>query len=780
MKSKTKLHLSSLAAADCSTSVDKNSVCRTAAWTTLRAVAIISAVSLTACGGGEAADASGATISLAKISTGNSSKPTTSTPTQSTPPTQTTPSSPLPPAGAAITDVQIQNTGAARTNAPFTFGQVFAVGQLKPSEGVVGKLADGTVVRLQMDVKATHADGSVRHAIISGVMPSLGAGQGQKVQLLKSTASAAGSVTPQSLLNAGLTSDITVTINNVKYTASLANAVAAGAPINWLSGDIANEWIFNAPLKNASGVAHPLLTARFDVRWYSGLNKQARVEVVVENDKTFASGSNLTYDVNVNVGGRSVYAKTGLTHYHHARWRKLAWWDAATEPSFNVNLNGAYLISTKAVSNYDQTALPKESLLADLGNQVSAANTGPMTIGPVTAAMGTTGGRPDIGPLPTWSVAYLLSGDKRARDAMMAAADGAGSWSIHYRDETTGYPVRTDNDVNKNISTHGNMANTGPLPVPRCAPSDNTWCQTPYANDTAHQPSLVYLPYLVTGDYYYLEELQFWAASNPLETAPGYNGYGQGLVRWQQLRGQAWSMRTLGHVSYITPDAHPLKAYFTKQLDNNLDFYHQTYVVGNPNKLGLYDGSGDGSFQITGTAPWQDDFFTWSLGYLSELGFSKATPILQWKSKYVVGRMTDPGFCWLQAASYFLVFRDSPTSPVYDSFSQMYKSTFNTYVRNEDNTDVAPPGGKKLPDFQCNSTEMTTYLATINHRGYWPQGRMNGYADSAMGYPANMQPALAVAVDAGVANASKAWSTYAGRADKPDFSTAPQFDIIPR
>ena len=27
---------------------------------------------------------------------------------------------------------------------------------------------------------------------------------------------------------------------------------------------------------------------------------------------------------------------------------------------------------------------------------------------------------------------------------------------------------------------------------------------------------------------------------------------------------------------------------------------------------------------MTGSAPWQDDFFTWSFGYLNELGFNKA------------------------------------------------------------------------------------------------------------------------------------------------------------
>ena len=84
-----------------------------------------------------------------------------------------------------------------------------------------------------------------------------------------------------------------------------------------------------------------------------------------------------------------------------------------------------------------------------------------MKIGPLTAYMPTAGGRHDIGPLPGFSVLYLLSMDARARAAMMAAADGSGSWSIHYRDDNTGYPVRTDNAANKGISTHNNLAHRG-------------------------------------------------------------------------------------------------------------------------------------------------------------------------------------------------------------------------------------------------------------------------------------------------------------------------------
>jgi hypothetical protein len=745
----------------------------------------VSSVLLAACGGGNGADAgtppaaqsqllpttASSTATTAQVTTGSAAGVT---------PAITVPATASVPVGSVITDIKIQNTGAAQSAVPFTFGQVFAVGHLLATEGLVAKQADGTIHRLQTDIKATHPDGSVRHAIISGVLPSLAAGQTHTLQLARSGASPQGTATPQSLVAAGLTGSVNVTVNNVQYSAALADALTGGTPTKWLSGPVASEWIVSAPLKSAAGAVHPHLTASFGVRWYSGLSKQARVEMVLENSKTFTGNAqNFTYDVALELAGKPVYSQANLTHHQRARWRKVVWWDATREPAVHLKHNSAYLIASKAVSNYDQSIVPNESELASYTKDLASV-TGPMKIGPLMAYMPTAGGRGDIGPLPSWSVMYLLSMDKRAKDAMMAAADGSGTWPIHFRDEKTGFPVRTDNEANKRISTHMNLAHNGPLPVPRCVNNNGAMCDSPYAPDTAHQPSISYLPYLVTGDYFYLEELHFWASSNPLGTDPGYSGVGQGLLRWQQLRGQAWSMRTLGHAAYITPDSHPLKGYFTKQLDNNLDYYHATYVVGNPNKLGVYDGSGVAAFEVAGSAPWQDDFFTWSFGYLAELGFTKAQPILQWKAKYAVGRMTAPGFCWIEGASYSLKFRDSATTPLYSSFAELYAANFkNDNMTNDDGRAVTHPLGLKYLDQECGSQAQADWrTAAIGYT--WLKGQMAGYAGSQIGYPANMQPALAVAVASGHPDAARAWSTFAGRAAKPDYSKAPQWAIIPR
>lgn len=662
--------------------------------------------------------------------------------------------------------IRIENTGAAQTNVPFTFGQVFKLGALKPGAGLAAQIEGGTIP-LQVDYKANHGDGSVRHAVVSGILPKLAAGATLALQLVEAKASASKALSPAVMPDGA----VEITIDGVKYS---TNGSKFGDVIEWLSGPIVVEGIVTAELLGPDGKPHPQLTIRAGIRVYS--TGKVRAEVTVENTKTWIPARSYKYDVVVKLGGKTVFEQKALTHYRQARWRKLVW--LGDEPAIHVRHDIEYVIATKAVSNYNTKTNITSAYLDEVAKSSSPENTAPMKLGPITNYMPMAGGRGDIGSLTSAATQYLVTADKRARAPMMAAAEGSGSWSIHYRDEKTGYPIRTDNEANKNLTTHPNMSNQGPLPVPRYVSSE--LAHTPYEADTAHQPSLAYLPYLLTGEYYYLEELQFWASWNPLGTAPDNHGNGKGLVRWQQLRGQAWSMRTLGHAAYITPDKHPLKGYFNKQLQNNLDFYHSVYVVGSPNKLGLYDGSGENSAPVEISPCWQDDFMTWSFGYLAELGFEKAAALAKWKAKYPVGRMTGPGYCWIQGAAYKLKFRDTPTSPVYDTFEKLYRVNYEGPNHYDDNgTLFVHPQGLQYIDQPCGSQAQIDFLSLVHHFKFEAR-RMTGYSDSDIGYPANMQPALAVAADSGIENAGKAWALFQSRSAKPSYKSAPQWDILPR
>lgn len=713
---------------------------------------------LSACGGGNDVDAvdtsmSSSTGTMAATSLARSSyipqsrdTATTSAPTNST-------SSTAP----AITTVKLTNTTAtSQSNSAATFGQVFAVGDVPNGATLVGRTASGMTVPLQVDVKARHADGSLRHAVITAQLPSAAANAVETLSLVKSTtATAATQTTPASLLNSGFTASFTATIAGVQYTASADAVLKSGKYTTWLSGPLVNEWLVTVPLKNASGMEHPHLSAQFAIRSYTGSNS-ARVDVTIENGWAYqAAPQNFTYDAQMLVGGQQVYTQAGLTHYHHARWRKVFWWGKA--PVLNVRHDTQYLIASKALPNYDQSLAIQESAITSWQTRWNASKKGPMQTGLANAYMPTTGGRSDLGLMPGWNAMYLLSMDQRMKDLSLGMSEAAGAWSTHYRDKNTGRPVTLAQYPYMSALTNNDTVNPATRLSEAFPTCPSTVCTTPMKADTAHQPAFAYVPYLVTGDYYHLEELQFWANWSSFFSNAAYREGGKGLVKSGQVRGQAWTLRTLAEAAYITPDNDPQKANFTAIVNNNITWYTNTYPSNvAANKLGVITNGHALEYNSgRGLAPWQDDFFTQVIGHTVELGFTNAQPLLAWKSKFVVDRMVGSGYCWIQAPAYSLNVTSSSTAPLYTSIGQAYQASFpSTFTQ-----------------LACASAEMAASLKLRT-------GETVGY-QSTDGGQAAMQPALAYAVGVN-ANGAKAWSLFAARPYKPAFGTSPQFAIVPR
>jgi hypothetical protein len=561
----------------------------------------------------------------------------------------------------------------------------------------------------------------------------------------------------QSLLDAGFTAAASATIDGQAWTASV-DKLLKQKPALWLDGPLVTEWLVSAPLRNDKGAEHPRLSAHFTVRWYRALGK-ARVDVTLENAWAYQQAPrNETYDARVLIKGKEVYAKPGLVHLNQARWRKTFWWGEV--PAIDVRHDTAYLIASRALPNYDRSLRISAAALADLKSSWNGPKTEPMGVGLALPYMPNTGGRPDIGLLPSWSALYLLSMDKRAKEVMLGTADLAGSWAMHYRDRRTGKPVSLLDYPYMTLVGHESDAinpKTGKSELFPPCPKDA--CKVPHSHDIAHQPAFAYLPYLVTGDYYHLEELEFWAMYDVFNSNPGYRENIKGLLKPEQVRGQAWALRTLGEAAYIVPDADPLKAHFTRILKNNLDWYNAEYSD-NPraNKLGfIANGYAFGYHDETGIAPWMDDFFTSAIGHLSELGFEDARRLLAWKAKFPILRMTAPGACWTDAAIYALIVRDSPTSPLYTSMEQAWRASHT------------PEVGR----LACGSAELAAALKVRT-------GEMTGYSNSTAGFPSNLQPALAYAADVDGEAGREAWRRFMARSVKPDYGSSPQFAIVPR
>ncbi|MEO7104732.1 MAG: hypothetical protein ABIZ09_00015, partial [Rhodoferax sp.] len=513
-----------------------------------------------------------------------------------------------------------------------------------------------------------------------------------------------------------------------------------------------------------------------------------RTDIIVENTSAFAPQAQPQYTATLTSGSAS-YTTPALTQYAYTRWHKQLWWNNA-HPQVYLQQDTQYIQASKAVSRY-MSLTPDEKFLAGLRQSCA-----PLDHCDQTPHMGNTGAQPSIGPLPRWSSVYIIHPDVRAYNWMLANTDALGTYSSHYRDQQTGWPISIQKHPNITVLdwASANQAATGNSTkapayradmLPNCFNNNvvssckTAWYGTGNPNvwDDAHQPSGAYLPYMVTGDYYYMSELAFDASYNELVSNEAYRGFSKGLIdaAHGQVRGKAWVLREMADAAWLLPSSHPLQPEFTTDVENSLADWNTKYT-NNPhaNPLGLMEGGAVYSMNggnNNGMAPWQHNFLTWSAGHAAELGFAGAAEFRSWLAKFEIGLMTDwkthsaQGYCWLQASAYNVQVKDSLGNWL-PSYTAVYAATSPT-----------------LPPYACNSLAMLEELAKVRKQPV-QAGEMSGYAYSATGFPANFQIGVAAAADSGLPNAQGAWTLFDSRSVKPSGNDAyndfPNFAVVPR
>ncbi|WP_199243930.1 hypothetical protein [Bacterioplanes sanyensis] len=726
--------------------------------------------------------------------------PETDTPETDTPETDTpetdTPETDTPYADTAvpgtvhglITEIGFAHAGQAAASDYVTFGHVFAPGEIPSGQTVALQAPDGAWLVTQVDTKARHKDGSIRHAIVSARVTLTAPQQTFKLYRV-SDVPAAATATDIDAEGMGLT--LRLNVSGRHYQTSLADAIEQGQfNQRWLQGSVANEFLLTAPLRDGAGNEHAHLHARFYVRLYGQQREKSQVSVLVENTYAYQNQpQDYQYDVAIEHGGHVIWQQDDVTHYHKARWKKdlLLHGNDVIHVVFNAN----YLMNTGAIPLYEP-GIQVDSGLIERHLSQYREHAGVMQKGAMRSPMGGGGGRVDLGPLPGWTASYLLSQDKRAQIAMLGNATQAGSWPVHYRVKNSDQIVRIDDKPYAGLfGTPGDMTDpaSGELQAfPACSP-----CNNPYEPDGAHQPSLAYLPYMLTGDYFYLEELQFWAGFNLLYTNPWYRRKEQGILRRRQVREEAWVLRSLGQIAYIAPDDNANKQYFNQVVNNNLQYLYDLYVAKNEadrdsvaviNRLGYEPGPLIDTFGVrtgeyalvyhhgNGPGVWQDDFHTWSIGFLRDLGFAKAAEILDKRARFSVERMMDPGYCWMLASvqnGVKLMRRsEQGLATLYGSFAEVFAHTTGIDLSQ------TPCATRAFAEKASDYAKIDDTNETLK------PGQMIGYAHSTEGFPTNLRLALAAAVDSNYPKASEAWQRWQNQRVKPDYRTGPQMAVVPR
>src|SRR5215467_3296915 len=228
------------------------------------------------------------------------------------------------------------------------------------------------------------------------------------------------------------------------------------------------------------------------------------------------------------VDGDDTYRVDLGTHYYGARWRQ------QSEP-LPVRRTFRDLVDARLLPNFDSAAI------AQWAKPYKKYSYTPMRLAGTKPYQPPTGGRGEIGFVTRWQADMQV--DPTMVDTVIAQAESHGTYPWCWRDPSTQapfncleYPTATSFNNTPNVMYVGfpqSKYDAGSLAV-----------------DAGHSPALCYVPWLLTGDPWYLEALQFqsmcWYLKQPHTSRQ--NRFG---------RYAAWQCRDTAMAALATPDDVP-------------------------------------------------------------------------------------------------------------------------------------------------------------------------------------------------------------------------------
>lgn len=322
------------------------------------------------------------------------------------------------------------------------------------------------------------------------------------------------------------------------------------------------------------------------------------------------------YTVTVTNNGVTVYTGSVVGQGWCTRWRVTSqnggtWGIANTRP---VTRTLAQLIAGFYLPAYSSaglsgagTGIPANVTYTPLGNSG------------LLQPMNTGGDRPEIGPFTNWQGYYFCTG--LGLTNIFQIAEAACSWNLVYRDTRASGGSFIGTLAPIDCSPTGAFARASLIAG---ASPGGTLVQTsfkyPYTTgsnmiyDSGHSPNFSYLAFMMTGDPYYLENMQFQMNRDLLASGQGFR-YSTGG------RYLAWPVRNTMMARIATPASTPnwmlTQAQVAAILTQYDNFIANQTGAGAGNLwtgLGLYSNNTDPA--TSGTAMWQNDY----LGIVANLG----------------------------------------------------------------------------------------------------------------------------------------------------------------
>ena len=451
-------------------------------------------------------------------------------------------------------------------------------------------IVNSVALPTQANVESRWPDGSVKHAIISFVMVSVAAVNtssftfqnqlncncGPGARLGQTAMLGANFDFDAQIIAAGATASARAELTNWDGSTTGPN----GPVQYWADGSISTTVIL---ADHSAAASYDIaingfnsLRPIFICTFWPGINK-VRVRFVLENSNT-TSLQDLNYAVSLTTGSSSraaVYSNPSVPHTAASRWTKVFWIGGMPDDRYTLKHNVAYLAASAATPNYDTRKVISTTQLTSDYTQWNGTPKDIYQKGFWQPGMGTAGGRPDIGPFPDWVVRWIYTGDYRERQISLGNADLAPSWPVQIREGASGktfdkagtldamgrvlsISARPSVDFSQgwrqpSATTNDKINPVGPVTCFNCG----VWKW-----DSAHLPDAFFIPYLLTGDFFYLEQSWFWAsfsAAYPVASSAVNYGRGatldSGAIYMGQERAEAWGLRERAETAWMSPTA---------------------------------------------------------------------------------------------------------------------------------------------------------------------------------------------------------------------------------
>jgi hypothetical protein len=650
-------------------------------------------------------------------------------------------------------------SGSTITNYPLRFGRIFAEGEIADYPQI---LVDGTPITTQADVKTRWDDDSVKHCIFSAIIASAANNTDLELTFQNQGSGNNTALTKAEMQHADFDFNVglSMTVGGTPNTASALDMLDNDDYTVWCSGQIATtiilcdhatgaydmDWGGSVPIR-------PIFQATF---WNA--SKRVEIAAIVEQSDAEHLGDITTSTLTITKGDASpttAYTKgTSTVTYLGTSWVKRFWIGTAPTAAVNFDHNLAYLASTMAFPNYDTSIVVDSTALTDMYSDWTGASKDLYDAGLWNKTMSAAGGRDDIGPLPTWTVMWLYTGDYRMREVVLGHADLHGAPQARFRETATGKRLQRSEGAGSTglgLPISATDRKTTSIPSGFSYGSTDVGDRLKVVGSNAasgwtfvlsHQPETYAAAYALTGDHYYKEQMQFWACTsvhytNGANTLVGGRGPtgAEGGIDQASLNGTrvyGWAGRNRMLACYWTPDSEAMKDYLSTMVDDMLGKFEGIYNIttGTYNSNTQWDwanaaaitagsdpgshltnalhfmeknsGIGTGEFIPPaggGASPWMHNFCIYGFGIGKELGFS-TDAVLEWLAVNLIGMVNDA------PNPYMCAVYQQPTGPSGNAtFLQTWQDVY----------DLSPSTGDNGQDLDSIGVGTAGAITDLNH-----------------------------------------------------------------